>query len=1354
MTLCVNEVHRCGVLGVLKATRKVEVHFVDFGNREVVECEELRDMPELILNELPLQAVACSLSGIQQTGSISAWSSADIDTFSSMVSDHLLGVYFTPEQNSDGHHIVHLRLGQEDINRKFLRLANKLSHNYQTPADRKASGDAAMMPSLANRRQSMDSNDVDEKDGFASRGYKFELGMADELLKCVAAYVVSPADFYLHKVSSTGALEEMMDELNADYEKLGAAQTLTVSVGQPCCALYSADDRWYRAKLVSMSNERRRSLSVEFVDYGNTEMVDATNVHRLRSHYFALPVQALHCRLAEVVPVTGSDWSDDAATFFEEQLGDSVTAVKIVSVDDFIHTVEMNSIAQKLVDGNFAKWKSPVPVTLGSTKTVQAQKTGSGSWKHELRQLDMIKTGSREFEAASAPQSHGSYSRLMSGASGGGFAEAAESWGESNDIASGERNDMASAEQQLSFTSLDIAADTRHSVVVSWVVSPSEFYCQLVDNCRDIEKLSKDLRETYQTSKQHTLSASDCAANRSCVAFYEADRSWYRGRIVSCESARVTVFYVDYGNTEVVRVDQVRSVTAQFMKSPPVQAVKCCLRGADQRASEWTKDETSAFDRAMSTPQLTCRFISKQNDVYAVELQDQTGHDLTSQFCSKPTAAVAGATREQGLSPKMTMKACEQYQHECGLKVNDVVQLEVVYVADGSSVFNCHVVGQTAELDELMTELGKDCEHCPPLSSLDIGQPCVAMYSEDSTWYRATIDSIPADDDTSRMVKFVDYGNVESCSVSSLRELGSRFLRVPVRRVDCRLRGMTAASLDDVIDDLLAQQFTATVVAVDTSSNIVTVELRTIDTEESFETTHPELFTRRTAVSLPAVQPPQGEVDVYISHVVSPSDLYIQTASVEAQLTELVDQLIEVYDADGADELTLSELTVGSLCCARYLSDESWYRAVVEDIRNDVVSVRFIDYGNTDDVCRSDIRRLTDNFTSVPACAWHCQLAAVSSQSSWTDAERQKMVELAAAGEKLFVCTFVSQSQLPYPVTLKDDGIDIGQQLFGSSLQPADMSTSEQASGGIVPGAVSELAAAEPPSDAAEVCVTCAESPSDFYIQLTSVEDELSQLANELVDEYDSLSASDCQLPSVEVGSLCCARYSADAAWYRAVITEIVGDTEVRVLFTDYGNTDVVSTSTDVKLLSQKFCATPAFVYHCGLAGVRQRAADEWTDEVKSRFTELVTSEEQVFTCRFVSQDADSGRHLVSLTSAEEVDVCSLVGITPDVNESVDAPQIAPHVVSSGKHKVSIVSLNSGVQNPQFWKNITQNISCTRVPIFPAFSALMLLVVWQEGHLACKKTEWCNAGVVVSGSSCRFAYGQADATATHCLLLQ
>ena len=61
--------------------------------------------------------------------------------------------------------------------------------------------------------------------------------------------------------------------------------------------------------------------------------------------------------------------------------------------------------------------------------------------------------------------------------------------------------------------------------------------------------------------------------------------------------------------------------------------------------------------------------------------------------------------------------------------------------------------------------------------------------------------------------------------------------------------------------------------------------------------------------------------------------------------------------------------------------------------------------------------------------------------------------------------------------------------------------------------------------------------------------------------------------------------------------------------------------------------------------------------------------------------------------------------------------------------------------------------------VFPvllqAFSALTVLVGWQEGHPACKKNlvVGCWRGYL-SGARCRLAYSPANATATHCLLLQ
>ena len=1240
----------CAVSGVLKASRKVEVHFVDFGNRELVECEELRDMPETILNDLPVQAVACSLYGVEQAGSVSMWSPADVDSFSDMVCDQLLEVCFMSAQNTNGHYLVHLLKDQENINRTFLRRINKLSPSYSSPSDMRAAGDASASVSVksADSRGTENNNTV-----VTSKEFKYEACMAGEELVCVASYVVSPGQFYVHKNSETSRLESMMEQLNADSEKSATSvRTLNWSVGQPCRAMFAEDGRWYRAKILSMSAQH---LTVDFVDYGNSDTVDRNAVMPLQSQYFSAPVHAVHCRLAGVVPVGGSDWSDDAAACFEELLGEATHAMKIVSVSEFTHTAELTSVALKLIDRGFARHKAdPTAAALSSGRPSRAVDT-------RQTETQVKKRSSRDFEPA-VPSAGGSFSSPVSAGDSSVF----------DTLSPG-----LSSSALLSYTALDVAVGSQQSVVVSWVVTPSEFYCQLTNNCSVIEKLSSDVRKTYQSARDLTMSAADCVAGRTCVAFYEPDQSWYRSRIISCESDRVKVFYVDYGNTEVLRVGQIRQATAQFTTSPAVQAVKCCV--SDKLSSDWTRQEITAFDRAVTAPRLNCKFIDKRDDGYMVELLDQSGRNVTSELrAESTTGAVAG---KETVTSRVPVKT---YVYECGLKVGDVAQLEVVHVADGSSVFSCHMVGQTDDLDKLMTELADDCERRPALSSFPgVGQPCAALYSDDGGWYRATVDSIAPDDANHRVVKFVDYGNVESCAVSSLRELDARFLRVPVRRVDCRLRRMTAASLDEVVDDLLAQQFTATVVSID-GSNVLTVDLKTAESGESFEVTHPELFTP-PSVSLPITSPPENDVDVYVTHVISPSDFYIQPSSFESRLTDLAEQLTQCYDGDTGQELTMLDFTVGSVCCARYSADGSWYRAMIDSVMDDTVSVTFVDYGNSDAVSRSDVRQLTERFASIPACAWHCRLAVgPDSATCWTDTQQQSFADLTAAGEKLLACSFVSRSESPYPVILRDGEVNIGQELYCT----VDVAVTEDDAAIVL----SDLPVPDCPSDATEVCITSALSPSDFYVQLTSVDDELSQLADNLMNYYECIAGSECQLMSVDIGSVCCARYSADSAWYRALVTDVVSTDEVRVLFIDYGNTDIVSRSADVRPLRAKFRTKAPYVYHCALAGLSDRTSEDWSDEVKTRFIELTATEEEVpavFTCEFVGCDSDSECHLVSLVSADGVDVCSMFADMSAVTDAVDVDRVTslelgeetyrPADISASKYQVSHSSLSLSI---------------------------------------------------------------------------
>jgi len=52
-----------------------------------------------------------------------------------------------------------------------------------------------------------------------------------------------------------------------------------------CAALFSADNRWYRVRVIS--NAGRGEYTIKFIDYGNTEKVSESTLRKLPAHLLA-----------------------------------------------------------------------------------------------------------------------------------------------------------------------------------------------------------------------------------------------------------------------------------------------------------------------------------------------------------------------------------------------------------------------------------------------------------------------------------------------------------------------------------------------------------------------------------------------------------------------------------------------------------------------------------------------------------------------------------------------------------------------------------------------------------------------------------------------------------------------------------------------------------------------------------------------------------------------------------------------------------------------------------------------------------------------------------------------------------
>ena len=110
---------------------------------------------------------------------------------------------------------------------------------------------------------------------------------------------------------------------------------------------------------------------------------------------------------------------------------------------------------------------------------------------------------------------------------------------------------------------------------------------------------------------------------------------------------------------------------------------------------------------------------------------------------------------------------------------------------------------------------------------------------------------------------------------------------------------------------------------------------------------------------------------------------------------------------------------------------------------------------------------------------------------------------------------------------------------------------------------------------------------------------------------------------------------------------------------------------------------------------------------------------------------------------------------------TVDAPQLNTEIRQKFAHGFGNIGNKSSIFFGALILLVEWQIAASclhenhfRLTLWFAFSALTLLVGWQEGHPVCKN--WvvgCWRGYL-SGARCRLAYDPSDATATHCLLLQ
>lgn len=94
----------------------------------------------------------------------------------------------------------------------------------------------------------------------------------------------------------------------------------------------------------------------------------------------------------------------------------------------------------------------------------------------------------------------------------------------------------------------------------------------------------------------------------------------------------------------------------------------------------------------------------------------------------------------------------------------------------------------------------------------------------------------------------------------------------------------------------------------------------------------------------------------------------------------VIEEELDEFDLEDAEDLE-QPIKKGTLCAAKFATDEAWYRAsVIGSVGKGQYEVYFIDFGNVEVVNGNDLKRLPQSLMGLEPQSKQCELAFIQTQ--------------------------------------------------------------------------------------------------------------------------------------------------------------------------------------------------------------------------------------------------------------------------------------------------------------------------------------------------------------------------------------
>ncbi|ERE69007.1 tudor domain-containing protein 15 [Cricetulus griseus] len=417
-----------------------------------------------------------------------------------------------------------------------------------------------------------------------------------------------------------------------------------------------------------------------------------------------------------------------------------------------------------------------------------------------------------------------------------------------------------------------------------------------------------------------------------------------------------------------------------------------------------------------------------------------------------------------------------------------------------------------------------------------------------------------------------------------------------------------------------------------------------------------------------------GSLDsVKVSSALSPGKFYCQLLTRIPELEDLTECMNLHYNTVGQETSPTCD-NFGLLCVAKGTNGR-WQRGILQKLLPDnQVKIWFMDYGSSESIPSIHVKKLKQDFIFAPLFSFPCSLTYLHCPDPEVRRQQLTIFKQALLGHVVYAhIDWFSEDERLYYVTLQSQESAVnsmcllrtlGTQILcpafesnitnslsetgtsdtGSLASEGFIGYTEQSVGGL--NEKDDLKAGFPIKtvkmeiESTHIAfVVNVLNPSNFWVRISKHQNKFEDIMKTINKFYNASENDELTLRNPEPGLFCCARYSKDRCFYRAIITAM-NDYWINVYLLDYGSTDSIPFF-DAKILLPEFCDLPPLAMHCSLAHISP-VTDLWVQAATDYFKKIVLNKAILLQVRAKKDD----KYIVSIQNIEtpeNMDVASLM---------------------------------------------------------------------------------------------------------------